>query len=341
MHRRSLLSLSLAASLTLLGLSGCEHKPQGEQPFRILVPDGIVPIAPMSVIELADQLGYYRRAGVRVEFVRIQATPTAIAALKSGQGEMANVSLDAALQLVARDQIDLKAVVSPDKALPYVVIARDSIGSVADLKGKTFGIGRIGSVDYLQTRAVLGRLGVPVGELSYLAVGLPNVRTQALAAGRIDATTVTVGTWTAIKSKQGMRVLIDSKSFHAAAPFISKVSVVTQSVAKTRRREVAAIVQATMEASRDFAANPELWVNAMHKARPDVPRDQLEQLAQAYRDNWSVDGGLPASELEATTDALYQTPDFTRLRRVNPHDWVDHSFIDEAAKHLAARGVAK
>lgn len=333
MRRRTFLQ-GLAPG-ALAALSACGGGQGQSGPFRLLITSTIVPVAPISVIELAHNLGFYRRAGAPVELVRVQATPTAIAALRSGQGEMANVSFDTALQVVARGQIDLKAVVSPDKALPYVIIARDDINSVQQLEGKTFGIGMVGSVDYLQTRAVLSRLGVNSDELSYLALGQPNVRTQALAAGRIDATTATLGAWTAIPDKTGLHILVDPHRFHEAAPFISKVNVVSANTIATRRDEVEAVVRATIEASRAFAADHDLWVDAMHQARPDVSRAEIAQLATVYQDNWSVDGGLPAEDVQATTDALYDTPEFEGLRRVEPSEWVDNSFIDETLRQLA------
>ena len=58
---------------------------------------------------------------------------------------MANISLDTALQLVGRDQMKLKGVVSPDKALPFMIAAKKSIATPQDLNGKVFGVARVGS----------------------------------------------------------------------------------------------------------------------------------------------------------------------------------------------------
>jgi NitT/TauT family transport system substrate-binding protein len=55
-------------------------------------------------MDMAVQLGVFEKEGVEVELVRVQQTPSAIAALRAGEGEMANVSVDAVLQLVGRDQ---------------------------------------------------------------------------------------------------------------------------------------------------------------------------------------------------------------------------------------------
>ena len=110
-------------------------------------------------MDLASTLGYFEREGVDVELVRVQQTPSAVAALQAGEGEMANVSVDAALQLVARDQMELKAVVSPNKSLPFLIAGKDEIAALADLAGRSFGVGRVGSLDHTLERRVLASRG--------------------------------------------------------------------------------------------------------------------------------------------------------------------------------------
>jgi NitT/TauT family transport system substrate-binding protein len=249
------------------------------EPFRIIVTEPETPLVPNSVIDLADQLGYYKKAGVEVELVRVKATPAAVAALRSGQGEMANIGLDIALQLIARGQMDLKGVISPDKALPYAIVAKNNVADPKQLEGKVFGVGQVGSVDYVQSRMVLTKLGVDIDKMKFLAVGQPLIRAQALAAGQIDATAVTIGTWLTLPSQDGLKLLIDQAAYYQAAPLVTKLNVVTADIAKSRRKDVAAVVKAILTASRDFARNPQLWVDAMTKARPDVKREQLETLA--------------------------------------------------------------
>jgi NitT/TauT family transport system substrate-binding protein len=323
-------ALRILLALLLLALPAL---PAAAEPFRIIVTEPETPLVPNSVIDLADQLGYYKKAGVDVELVRVKATPAAVAALRSGQGEMANIGFDIALQLVARDQMQLKGVISPDKALPFVIVAKNDIANLKQLAGKIFGVGQVGSVDYVQSRMVLTKLGVDIDGLRFLPVGQPMIRAQALAAGRIDATAVTIGTWLTLPSQEGLHLLVDQADYYNAAPLITKLNVVTAETAKNRHMDVAAVVQAILAASRDFAKNPETWVDAMAKARPDIKREQLEVLAKAYAKSWQVDGGLDEKELEFTTDAFYRSDDFKDIpKRVDPKDWIDRSFIEAAGK---------
>jgi len=309
--------------------------PAQADPFKLIVTETQTPLVPNSVSDLAIRLGYYKKAGVDVELVRVQQTPSAVAALRAGEGDMANISIDTALQLVGRDQMKLRGVVSPDKALPFLIAAKKSIATPADLDSKVFGVARIGSVDYTLSRAALAKLGVPVDKLQYLSIGQPAVRAQSLLAGQIDATAVSIGVWTTLPDKSALSVLIDQQNFYRLAPFVSKLNVVTEDVAKKKGKEITAVVRAIIMASRDFADNPKLWVDAMVEARPDVKREDLEALAESYRKSWSVNGGLNLDDIKFTTDTEYASPDFQDVRRVEPREWIDTSFVDAVLKELS------
>jgi hypothetical protein len=72
----------------------------------------------------------------------------------------------------------------------------------------------------------------------------------------------------------------------------------------------------------------------MEKARPDVKPADLEKLGEAYRKEWSVNGGLNLKAVKFTTDTDYQSPDFKDLRRVEPKEWIDTSFVDGVLKDV-------
>lgn len=327
-------ALATALSLTaLLPLAGAASA----QPFRLITTDLTAPLVPNSVMHMALELGYYQREGVEVELVRVQQTPSAVAALQAGEGDMANISVDAALQLVARDQMDLKAVVSPNKSLPFLIAGKDSITELSQLEGMSFGIGRIGSLDHSLSTAVLESYGVDTDAIDFVNIGQPNVRAQALAAGQIDATTMSIGVWLSLGDRTGLEILVDQEDYYAAAPVIDKVNVVTDETLAAKREQIQAVVTALIKASRDFSANPEEWVDAMAEARPDVSRENLAFLGESFVGSWSVNGGLNSEELQGTVEWTYESPDFQDLRPVPLEEWVDYSFIETT---LESEGVA-
>ncbi|MBD8065431.1 ABC transporter substrate-binding protein [Devosia sp. PTR5] len=316
-------------SFAVVGLLALLASPGQAEPFRLIVTDLEPPLVPNSVMDLALDLGYFERENVDVELVRVQQTPLAVTALQAGEGEMANIGVDSALQLVGRGQLDIMAVTSPSKSLSFMIVARDGIDSPGDLDGKRFGIGRVGSVDASLSAAVLDANGVDFDGLEQVALGQPAARAQALLAGQIDATTMSLGTWTTLPDKTGLHVLIDQDAYFDAAPVVNKVNVVTADVLENRRDDVVAVVTALTKLSRDIAADPAIWVDAMSKARPDIERSNLEALAQSYARSWSVNGGLSAKSLETTATWNFQSEDLADIEPFPLSRWVDFTVADD------------
>ncbi|MDB5587733.1 MAG: ABC-type nitrate/sulfonate/bicarbonate transport system, periplasmic component [Devosia sp.] len=319
-----------AAALLLAGMSLAAHA----DPFRLIVTHLEPPLVPNSVMDLAVELGYFKREGVDVELVRVQQTPSAIAAIQSGEGEMANIGLDALSQLVATGTTDLKAVVSPNKSLPYLIASKDSITTTADLAGKSFGIGRPGSLDHSLSSRVLTADGVDLAKVDFVAIGQPDIRIQALAAGQIDATTVSIGVWQSLPDKTGLHILVSQDDYYAAAPVINKVNIVSQKALEERHDDVVKVITALVKISRDFAKDPSKWVDAIAPFQPNVSRADLETLAASFAKSWSVNGGMSAKELQYSTDWLYQTEDFKDLKPVEMSSWADLSLVGDVLKSL-------
>jgi NitT/TauT family transport system substrate-binding protein len=297
-------------------------------PFRLILTHLEPPLVPNSVMDLALEKGYFDAEGVEVELVRVEQTPSALQALAAGEGEMANVGVDGLLLLVAQGATDLKAVTSPNKSLPYVIAAKDDIKTVADLAGRTFGVGRVGSLDHSLSMKVLAGEGLDTNSMNVLAIGQPNVRAQSLVAGQIDATTMSIGVWMSIPDKTGYHLLVDQAPYYAAAPVINKVNAVTQKVLDERGAEVQGVIRALIKISRDFAADPKAWAAAMVPYAPNTDQAGLEALAATFAGSWSVNGGMNATDLQYTQDWLYSTEDFASVTPVTLDQWVDFGPVD-------------
>lgn len=327
---KTLRSSVFAGTLALVALAGAAQA----EPFRLIVTDLEPPLVPNSVMDMAVDRGYFEAEGVDVELVRVQQTPSALAALQSGEGEMANISVDALLQLVISGADDMRAVTSPNKSLPFLIAGKDSFATPADLAGASFGVGRVGSLDYSLSMMVLGEHGLTADDLEVVGLGQPNVRAQALAAGQIDATTVSIGVWESLPDKTGLQVIVDQDDYYAAAPVVNKVNIVTSATLENRADDVEAVIRGLIKVSRDVAAEPSLWVDYMAEARSDIDRETFEMLADAFAQSWSVNGGLNRQELEYTTSWLYEGEDFQGARQVTMDEWVDFGPVDAALEAL-------
>ena len=132
---------------------------------------------------------------------------------------------------------------------------------------------RLGSVDHTLSMAALKGLGVNTANLTVLAMGVPSIRAQALVAGRVDATTMSVGTWATIQREAGVKVLIDQNLFFENATVVEKVNAATAKVIEEKSEQLRRFTAAIIKTSRHFAENQEAWVNADHQA-PAQTRSQ-------------------------------------------------------------------
>ncbi|MCD7061394.1 ABC transporter substrate-binding protein [Pelagibacterium xiamenense] len=325
---------TLAAGVAGIALmTGMAHA-QSDEPFRLIVTHLEPPLVPNSVMDLALELGYFEAEDVEVELVRVQQTPSALAALQAGEGEMANVGVDALLQIINAGATDFRAVNSPNKSLPFLIAAKEEIATPADLAGASFGVGRVGSLDHSLSTLVLSSLGVDIDDAELVTLGQPSVRAQALAAGQVDATTMSIGVWSELPDQTGLHVLVDQDTYYEGAPVVNKVNAVPGNVLEERPEDVEAVIRALTRLSRDFAQDPQMWIDAMADARPDVDIAVLEMLAQSFASSWSVNGGMSASELAYTVDWLYQTEDFAGQPRLAMEDWVAFGPLDAVLEDL-------
>jgi NitT/TauT family transport system substrate-binding protein len=296
--KRTLIALAMATCLTPMAAQA--------EAFRIIVTSKETPLVPNSVLHLAKSEGYFERAGVDVELIPVEQTPMAITALNTRGGDMANISVDGLMSLFIGGISNLKAIGSTDKAIPYIIASQNDL-TLETLTGKKFGVGKAQSLDHTLSWTVLQTTQLVPETMMTVPLGQPPVRAQALASGKVDATTMSIGVYAAMPNKDNLKILVDAPTYFAAAPIVSKVNVVSQTVIDEKSKDLEAVLTALTLAARDYATTPEKWVEAMGRARPDVSKETLTELAQAYQKNWSVNGGIQKQELDYTHDWLYRT----------------------------------
>eukprot|EP00163_Fabomonas_tropica_P026190 TRINITY_DN4718_c0_g2_i1.p1 TRINITY_DN4718_c0_g2~~TRINITY_DN4718_c0_g2_i1.p1 ORF type:complete len:320 (-),score=33.13 TRINITY_DN4718_c0_g2_i1:820-1779(-) len=173
MHRRQFLGLSIAAGLALGGMAGCARA----KPLRF----GLHPWIGYEPLYLAEEFGWLPES---VSLVKGRSSSDSMSGLLKGQLDGAAITLDEALRL--HDQgVDIVVVGVVDVSVGAdVVMAKPSIHSLRDLKGKRIavelsGVSGVILVEMLQ-RAGLGREDV-------VEVNLPvNEHAEAWRHGELD-----------------------------------------------------------------------------------------------------------------------------------------------------------
>jgi NitT/TauT family transport system substrate-binding protein len=91
---------------------------------------------------------------------------------------------------------------------PYVLFVTDEIKRVEDLRGKKFGVSRIGSADNAAAITVLNGLGIKETEITYVQAGSIPARLAAMQTNALQATLLQAPE--TLKAKEiGLRPLLD------------------------------------------------------------------------------------------------------------------------------------
>ena len=324
------------ALVTLTGAVGAQDQPKDMLELTLATAETDINPTTDSVLKLAARLGLYEKHGVKVNIIELDGTPQAVAALNSGSAALADIGIDSAIRLRADNDLKLRGIGSGALGAPYLIAAKTAVATLGDLAGHSFAIADNGSLDHTLTQVVLAAKGVPADAPQYVAIGAPGVRAQALAAGKVDATTVSYGTFQPIADTPGIHILVTPEDFAAASPNLTKFIAALDTTIDKKHEALQRFVDALIDASRTFESHPDQWVDAVHAVRDDLTTDSLTRTAGFFGDRWCVNGCLLASEVEKTVKFVYSKPDFKDVKPVDPADLVDQDFVTQAISDLGA-----
>lgn len=332
-------SLVLAGSgLALLAAPLAHAQDMLHLTVALAVDDANFNVTTNSAFRLADELGYFERHGLDVDYVALDGTPQAVAALQSGDVDAADITIEAALRLRAENGFPLRGILATGTGSPFLIAARDDIRSLEDLAGRSYAVADIGSLDYSLTQAALRGMDLDPDLPSYVAIGAPPVRVQALALGQVDATTVSFGTYGAIEGTPGIHVLMDADTFSQFAPAVTKFLAVREDSIPELDEALVRFTAAMIEVAREMEAHPEAWVEAAAAARDDLPRDSVARTGAFLTNRWCINGCFDPAELQSSVDYIYATPDFAGVPVLPVDDLVDYTFTDRALEELGVAG---
>jgi NitT/TauT family transport system substrate-binding protein len=333
---------SLALVLGVLA-SACLSAPAAVAPtaatrdtlkLRVGVATSPAPALPEATLWLARELGFYQKEGLDVDITEVNATPSLITALRAGEIDVGDINSEDVIRLTASKDLEMRTINSASGRNFFMIVGKDTRGSVLELQGKSFAIARVGSQDHTLSARVMAAKGLPSDAVNYVAVGAPNVRAQALVAGQIDATTMSLGTWVTVQNQKNIKVLVNVDDYFNALPLANKGNAVTTKVLTEKPEALRRFTAALINTSRYLAQNKAAWADAMVKLRPDIARSDLEYLWDQFGASWAVNGQLNMNAYQASTDFLYETGAFNDVPKIDARDWADTQFVDSVLKEI-------
>src|ERR1043165_4284498 len=140
----------------------------------------------------AKDMGFYARHGLDVELVLLVGAPLAVAALVAGETPIVHTGASAVITSNLAGSGTVLVAGSVNR-FPYVLFVTEQIKRVEDLRGKRFGVSRIGSADNAAAITVLDKLGVKENEVTYVQAGSIPARLAAMQTNALQATLLQIG----------------------------------------------------------------------------------------------------------------------------------------------------
>lgn len=139
---------------------------------------------------LAQELGYYEEEGLDVDLQDLQGGSKALTAMIGGSTDVTSGFYEHAIQMQAKNQ-PVKAFVNMNLSSGLVLVVseknRDTIKSVADLKGKNVGVTSPGSSTDMFVKYLLAENGMALDDAAVSAIGAGSSAVAAIEQNQVDA----------------------------------------------------------------------------------------------------------------------------------------------------------
>lgn len=265
--------------LQLLVLINLSQALAAEPLTKLVVANGAIN-SNVTPLWIAKDEGFFRKYGLDVEMVFIIAGRAAQAML-AGQVAIGLIGATHVTNAVTAGG-DLTMILGLQNKLDYLFIARPSIKSAEELKGKKVAIGTPSGSASLGTYVALDYFGLVPRRDNIVLLGVGGVpeRLAALRSGTVDATSLSPEFGQIVQS-EGYRVLLDLNKENI--PFQSAGLVISHKLMKSNPQLVESIAKATIEAVA-YIHNPKNTKIVEQVLAKYLRLNKPEQIEKAYVD---------------------------------------------------------
>lgn len=181
----AILGGAIAASFALGGLA----QAQQTQKVRIAYPPAWSAVE--AAIPFGDTLGFFKEEGLELEYVSVQGTAVLIPQVANGSIEFGIMTPDLAVIAAAKGEpfpVTYFYNFYPRNIFEFTVLEDSPVKSLADLKGKTLGVGALSWGNLPMSRLMLADAGVTwMKDLRVVPVGVGPAAWERLKSGSVDA----------------------------------------------------------------------------------------------------------------------------------------------------------
>ncbi|HLN85891.1 MAG TPA: ABC transporter substrate-binding protein [Candidatus Limnocylindrales bacterium] len=278
---------------------------------------------------IAQDAGFFKKNGLDVELVYIGSTTIGIAAIIAQDIQVGNAAGSGVANANVRGA-DTVSVGCTINVLAYELVVLDSIKTAEDLKGKSIGISRFGSVSDVAARELLKGLGLrPMEDVKILQVGGASERAAGFSRGVIAGFPSPPGNVNLIPGGLPHRILADMADLKKPYPLPFICAVTTKSYLAKNRSVVKRVMMALIEASHYFMTNKEGAQKIVAKYLRGANKAYLDS---SYESTAKILERVPYTTREGMKiqldDALKQNPS----SKVTVDSLIDDSIVRELEK---------
>ncbi|HXG51519.1 MAG TPA: ABC transporter substrate-binding protein [candidate division Zixibacteria bacterium] len=275
---------------------------------------------------LAKEAGIYEKNGLEVELILLKGSGQTSAAILGGSIFAAPVTLTQVM-LANLSGADLVTVAHTVPGVQSKLVVKPEIQRPEQLKGKKIATSSLGSLGDFLNRYIMRKHGLdPNRDVTWLMVGTPPERLQALVSGNIDAADLSYPT-DAQAERMGYRILWDARK-EVVYPSMSVVT--RRKHVQEDRDTVMRMVRSHVEGIAYLKKNKEFSIKVLSKYLRNNDRNLLEGSYEIYRQDFIAVPYPIMHGLQATYDYVAERRPEIRNRR--PEEFMDPSFISELDK---------
>ena len=278
---------------------------------------------------IPQEIGLYKKNGLDVELVYIGSTTVGISAIIAQDIQIGNAAGSGVANANVRGA-DTVSVGCTINVLAYELVVLDTIKTAEDLKGKSIGISRFGSVSDVAARELLKGLGLrPMEDVKILQVGGASERAAGFSRGVIAGFPSPPGNVHLIPGGLPHRILANMSDLKKPYPLPFICAVTTKSYLAKNRSVVRRVMMSLIEASYYFKTNKEGAQRVVAKYLRGANKAYLDS---AYESTVKILERVPYTTREGMKiqldDALKQAP----ANKVTVDSLIDDSVVRDLEK---------
>lgn len=282
------------------------------------------PSASFSPLFVAQETGAFAKYGLGSELLYLQGVQITQVHV-AGHVDFTVTGSPLPLQ-AAVEGADLMLIASSIDRFIYKLIVDPSISAPAQLKGKTIGITRFGSLPDVAIRLLLNKWGMnPDKDVKLVQIGRMTDMVVALSGKRIDAGVISDPT-SFQAEKLGMKRLLDMAD--TDFEFANVAVIVSRTYAKSHRDLVLRFLKAYIEGTKRFLTDRTLGIQALRKYTGISDQEILGKTYDLFASKYVKKS--PTLSLKAVDQALRMVADRNpKAKNRKAEEFIDTSFMRE------------